>query len=95
MADRIHTMQADTVSTVTLSKGPGFDEVEVLNVDGAAEVFYRLGTSPADPEVDDLDDDVFCLPATICARSHSRPSNVVTVVKLISSGTPKVSVKGR
>lgn len=98
MADRIHTLSADTVSTVTVAKGPAADEVEVCNLDGAAEVFYRLGTdadATADPTVDDTDADVHVLPATICARTHKRSSTKATVVKLISSGTPKVAVTGR
>lgn len=97
MADRIHTLTADTVSTVTpTGDGRGSeDELEVLNLDGAAEVFYRFGVDPADPTVDDLDPDVYVLPAAICARTHRRSTGRVTVVKLISAGTPKVSVSLR
>lgn len=90
MAERISTLQANTVASVSFDAGE--DDLEVLNLSGDAEVFYRFGVDPADPTVDDLDEDVFVLPATICARVHKRPSNKATVVKLISSGTPKVSV---
>lgn len=91
MANRIHTLTANTVSTVTIAAGE--DDLEVLNLDGAAEVFYRVGSeSVEDPTVNDLDADVRVLPATICARTHKRPTDKTTIVKLISAGTPKVAV---
>ena len=93
--DRIDTLTADTVGTVTLAAG-NVDEVEVIS-DGAAEVFYRLGYTTgtvADPTVDDLDPDVFYLPATVCSRTHKRRGGqTATVVKLISAGTPKICVQ--
>lgn len=96
MADRIHTLVASTVSTVTIAAGE--DELRVMNVDGAAEVFYRIGSDAEDvddPTVDDLDLDVNHLPAAISFEDFKRASNRPTVVKLISSGTPKVAVSVR
>ena len=97
MADRIHTLTADTVSTVTI-EGTGrgsVDLLRVMNADGEGEVFYRIGSEPADPTVDDLDADVGFLPAAICFEEHEVSSGGSTVVKLISAGTPKVAVSVR
>lgn len=95
MADRVDTLTASTVATVTI--GGDNREIEVVNLDGAAEVFYRFGDDESieDPTVDDLDHDVWALPAVAGAvRNHNRPAEEAnTVVKLISSGTPKISVK--
>jgi hypothetical protein len=92
--DRIATLEAETVGTVTIPVS-NVDEIEVFS-DGAAEVFYRLGYGAglADPEVGALPDGVFYLPAVPSARTHrvaggrSQP-----VVKLISGGTPRVCVQ--
>jgi hypothetical protein len=71
------TLVANTVTTLTFDED--FDRVEVLNVDGAAEVYFRFGsTNP-----------------TVGGSVEAQPRlSRATVVKLISSGTPKVSVRG-
>lgn len=83
------TLTADTVETFTLDRD--YRQVEVLNGDGSAEVFFTV--DGADPEVDGAG--CYYLPSAIGAlavSSHGTPQT--TVVKAISSGTPKVAVRG-
>jgi hypothetical protein len=82
------TLTADTVATFTLDAD--YDTVEVLNGDGAAEVFFRADGE--DPEVDGAGCQY--LPAAIGSQALSITGGGVTVVKAISSGTPKVAVRG-
>lgn len=82
------TLVAATVSTLTFDRD--FDRVEVLNVDGASAVYFRL--DGVDPVVGATSCHV--LPAAIGAVEVEPPSNANTEVRLISSGTPKVSVRG-
>ena len=83
------TLTADTVSTFTLDGD--YDTVEVLNGDGAAEVFFTV--DGADPTVDGAG--CYYLPAAIGALAvENRASGAAPVVKVISSGTPKVAVRG-
>lgn len=82
------TLVASTVSTLTFDED--FRAVEVLNVDGAAEVYFTLDEST--PVVGATG--TFVLPAAIGSVEIEPPTNRSTVVKLISSGTPKVSVRG-
>jgi hypothetical protein len=82
------TLVANVVTTLTFDQD--FNLVEVLNVDGAAEVYFRLdGTAPVVGATSN-----FVLPAAIGAVEVEPPSNTNTVVKLISTGTPKVSARG-
>jgi hypothetical protein len=82
------TLTADTVATFTLDGD--YDTVEVLNGDGAAEVFFRV--DGGDPEVDGAG--CYYLPAAIGSLAVEVTSGATTVVKAISSGTPKVAVRG-
>lgn len=82
------TLTADTVEEFTLDAD--YNSVEVLNGDGAAEVFFRVDGE--DPEVDAAG--CYYLPAAIGSLAVEVTSGDVTVVKAISSGTPKVSVRG-
>lgn len=85
------TLTANTVSTKTIDSG--FDRIEVLNATGSAEVYFTVDGST--PTVGGAG--CFVLPATIAALeviardTHGEKS---VTVKLISSGTPKVSVRG-
>lgn len=92
------TLVANTVTTVTVDRVPGTDpssladnQLEVINRDGAAEIFYTLDGVTA-PTVGGSDCEI--LPAAINGQFHSRQNLGSTVVKLISSGTPKYTVKG-
>lgn len=82
------TLVADTVTTVTFDQD--FARIEVVNVDGAAAVYFRIGST--DPVVAATGSHV--LPAAICAMEIDVHTSGPTVVKLISPGTPKVSVRG-
>jgi hypothetical protein len=82
------TLVANTVTTLTFDQD--FNRVEVMNVDGAAEVYFTLDRSV--PTVAGTGCHV--LPAAIGAVELEPPDNQVTVVKFISAGTPKVSVRG-
>jgi hypothetical protein len=83
------TLVAATVTTVS-TLADGYQRVEVTNVDGAAAVYFTIdGTTPTV-----AGDDCHVLPASISSMSvkDSSPGAAPTV-KLISSGTPKVSVR--
>lgn len=81
------TLVANTVATLTFDSDAG--EVEVLNVDGADAVYVR--TDGVAPVVGGTGCDV--LPAAIGFVRLKVSTDGPTVVKLISAGTPKVSVK--
>lgn len=82
------TLVADTVTTI--SHTGAHNRIEVLNVDGAAAVYFTVdGTTPT---VAGTGCEV--LPAAIGAVTVDEQSTGTTsTVKLISSGIPKVSVK--
>lgn len=82
------TLVAGVVSTVTFDAD--FARIEVTNVDGAAAVYFRMdGVDPVAAA-----EGTYVLPAAI-GRIEVPPGTAgVTVVKLISAGTPKVSVRG-
>jgi hypothetical protein len=81
------TLVAATVATVNLPVNAG--RVEVLNRDGAAEVYFTVnGTAPTVGG-----DDTHVLPAAISSVEVNRPRSGDAVVKLISAGTPAVSVR--
>lgn len=81
------TLIAATVATLTFDYDAG--EVEVVNVTGTSEVYVR--TDGTDPTVGGTGCDV--LPAAIGFVRIKVRTDGPTVVKLISAGTPKVSVK--
>lgn len=88
MADPQHrTLVADTVTTVTLARDA--NKVTVVNVDGAAAVYFNINAD-ADAEVGA--DGCWVLPAAVCAVDVPVAGSGNTRVKLISSGTPTVSV---
>ena len=82
------TLEADTVETFTFDED--FNAVEVLNVDGAAAVYFT--TDGEDPEVAGTGSNV--LPAAVGGLTMDVQSGSATVVKCISAGTPMVSVRG-
>lgn len=82
------TLVANTVSTVTLDGN--YNQVEVLNVDGAAAIYFTV--DGADPTVEG--NGCHVLPAAIGGLTADAPAYAPPVVKLISIGTPKVSVRG-
>lgn len=87
------TLAADTVTTLTFLTD--YARIEVANVDGAALVYFTVdGTTPGIAATGSQ-----VLPAAIGAvelspRIQGAPHSGPTVVKLISAGTPKVSVRG-
>ena len=89
MANPQHkTLVANTVATVTLDAD--YFEVEVVNVSGTAEVYFTTdGSAPAIGG-----DGSNVLPAAIGYVQLQPRTSGNTVVKLISSGTPRVSVRG-
>lgn len=82
------TLVAATVTTFTFDVD--YNSVEVLNVDGAAAVYFTVdGTTPAVATTGS-----HVLPAAIGGLQIFPPTGTVSVVKLISGGTPTVSVRG-
>lgn len=81
------TLVASTVTTFTFDSA--FTAVEVLNVNGAAEVYFT--TNGATPTIGGIGSDV--LPACIGSLVVQPSAAGNTVVKLISAGTPKVSAR--
>lgn len=96
MPDSQHvTLVASTVNTVTLNSH--YEHLEVVNVDGAAAVYFTVGGAgnvPTDPTVAGAG--TLVLPAVIggVELDGAYFENGVSVVKLISSGIPKVNVRG-
>ena len=87
MADPQHvTLTANVVATITL--GVDANRVEICNVDGAAEVYATV--NGAAPTV--AGDGAWVLPAAIGSLELEPRTAGHTVVKLVSAGTPRVSV---
>lgn len=83
------TLAANTAATVTFDTNYGW--VEVLNVDGADLIY--VSTTGADPVVSGTGFHV--VPAALGAALEVQDQTVGnTVVKVISAGTPRVSVRG-
>lgn len=84
------TLGADTVDTVVLSAD--FARVEVINRDGAEEIYFTVD-GPA-PTVEG--DNTHVLPAAVGGLlvNASAASGSPTIVRLISTGTPKYTVRG-
>lgn len=91
-----HQLAASGVAdTVTL--GADYAEVEVVNRDGAGEIYFTVGTvasPPATPTIGAAD--AYVLPAAIGALlvDSNELSDSPTVVKLIASAATKYSVIG-
>lgn len=82
-----HGTLAATIVT-TINVGSDARDIEVLNRDGAAEIFFTVdGTEPTIEG-----DDMYVLPAAIGSMVVQSPGAGDTVVKLRSVGTPKYSV---
>lgn len=89
MANPQHlTLTAATVATFTLDSD--FDQVEVTSLDGASRVSFTV--NGATPAVDA--NGSYVLPAAISSLIVNVPTAGATVVKVISAGTPLVSVRG-
>ncbi len=82
------TLTANTVATVTLDQDYAY--AEVVNVDGAAAVYFTV--NGADPTV--KGNGTLVLPAVIDRLEIQPYGAQSTTVKLISAGTPQVSVMG-
>lgn len=82
-------LTANTVATVTLD-GRDFSAVEVLNVDGAAAIYFTADGHA--PTVGGDGSNV--LPAAIGGLTVATVDGRAPVIKIISSGTPRVSVRG-
>lgn len=95
--DSVHgTLVASTVTTVNIDSGPNssVESIEVVNVDGADEIYFVLGggnAPPSDPTVGGADTRV--IPA-VTGQSYLIPLRTARKfsVKLISAGTPTYSV---
>lgn len=95
------TLEADTVLELTLDlpdptpditsfQTPVPAQVEVLSVDGGAEVYFT--TNGEDPTVGG--DGCYLLPAAICTLTvDDGTPGPTSTVKLISAGTPRISVR--
>lgn len=85
------TLTAATVATFTLSAQ--YQRVEVYSVDGAAALYFTVdGTTPVAAATG-----TYVIGAAIQAVEVAAPTPAAgasTVVKVISAGTPKVSVRG-
>lgn len=88
MDSRHVTLTAGTVATVTLDDD--YDNVEVVNVDGAAAVYFTVNGDA--PTIAGNGTNV--LPAAIGGFSEYQPTDQITTVRLISSGTPLIAVRG-
>lgn len=85
------TLTAATVATLTFDLD--FDFLEFVNVDGVAAVYYTMdGSTPTTTP----SNGTYVLPAVIGYTIERRNNTSgVSVVKLISTGIPKVAVAGR
>ncbi|MBP2581920.1 hypothetical protein J3A78_002398 [Streptomyces sp. PvR006] len=80
------TLQPGTVTTIAFPDD--VDEVEVLSHDGAAAIYFTVDGST--PSVEGRGSRV--LPAAISSAQVQPPTAGPTVVKLVSAGSPSVSV---
>ncbi|MGW5633934.1 hypothetical protein [Streptomyces sp. NPDC003832] len=80
------TLEAGTITTIHFPDD--VDEVEVLSHDGAAPIYFTVDGS--DPAVEGRASRV--LPAAISSAQVQPPTAGPSIVKLVSAGTPKVSV---
>lgn len=82
------TLTANAVTTITLDAD--YDNVEVLNVDGGGVVYFTA--NGATPTV--AGNGTVVLPAAVGAVTLTPYGPDLATIKLISAGTPKVSVRG-
>ncbi|MFC9268925.1 hypothetical protein ACFTXJ_14280 [Streptomyces zhihengii] len=84
----VHGITLTASQICTIQFPDDVDEIEVLSHDGAAPIYFTVdGTDPA---VEGRASRV--IPASISSAQVQPPTAGPTVVKLISAGTPKVSV---
>lgn len=89
MADRNGTLQANTLAKVNVES----DDVEILNRDGAAEIWVTVDGGTDEIEPGDEAPGVRCIPAVAgAARVFHGTADRIRVVRLISDGTPTYSV---
>jgi len=91
MPDSRHlTLTPNTVATVTLDYD--YDNVEIVNVDGTATVYFTIDGST--PTVEG--NGTIVLPAAVSGWSteYNRPRGSAAEVRLISTGSPKIAVRG-
>jgi hypothetical protein len=81
------TLTANTVDTVTFADD--ISEVTVVSLDGAAAIYLTLDGST--PTVGGAN--TYVVPAAIGVAAFEPPTSGPTAVKLISPGTPTVSVQ--
>ena len=87
-----YTLVASTVKTFDLDDD--YKEVEVLNVDGTAAIYFTVnGTTPVLTSGVGQDG-THVLPAAIGSLQVPCQMDDTPNIKVISSGTPKVSVRG-
>lgn len=82
------TLTANTVLPIVFDQD--YDRIEIVNVDGAAAVYFRVGQT--NPGIAAEGSQV--LPAAIGSVEVDVTTSGGTEVRLISAGTPKVSVRG-
>lgn len=94
MADspQYFTLVANTVTTCTFTDN--FGRIEVLNVDGAGQAPIYISNDGTTPTIAGTGFHVVtgAMGASLVVEDKSPTTN--TVVKLVSAGTPKVSVRG-
>ncbi|GAA4824475.1 hypothetical protein [Streptomyces ziwulingensis] len=80
------TLEAGTVTTVHFPDD--VTEIEILSHDGAAPIYFTVDAT--NPQVEGRASRV--IPASISSAQVEPPTAGPTVVKMISAGTPKISV---
>lgn len=89
MANHVHgVLVAATVTNIQLDDD--FARVQILNADGAAEIWVSVDSEP-NPAVNG---DCARLPAAMSLLELDATEEGATLVKLYSTGTPKFSVWG-
>lgn len=78
---------ANTVSTVTFTNN--HENVEVINVDGAASVYFTCDG----PVATIKGDNCFVVPAAISSVTVPSTAQSTTSVSLISTGTPNIAIR--
>jgi hypothetical protein len=88
---RYATLAAGVVSTITFDTD--YEQVEILNVDGSAEISTRVGTTGvADPVAGDTG--VELLPAAVGSLTLDVHTAGPTVVKCLATTAGRVLVRG-